>query len=295
MRLAGPARLPVTVVVPVKQEILNITGCLGSVDWADQVYVVDSQSTDGTIEQAEAFGATVVQFYYDGNWPKKKNWALRSLDIRNPWTLILDADERVPPALRDEIASVIASSDYDGYYMRWKFMFLGRWMKHSWRHGWMLRLFRTGHGEYEDLGLRGEGGWDNEVHENVRILGKAGHLRNYLQHESAASLEAWLAKQNQFSSWNAARRLRQMDAGENVSPGSTFSRDPLQQRRFLKSIYLRLPGKPLLMFLYLYVLKGGFLDGREGFYFCALRAAHELNTEAKIYEARLQMRASRLE
>jgi glycosyltransferase involved in cell wall biosynthesis len=284
-------KLPVTVIIPVRQEALNIEECLASVSWANEIYVVDSHSTDGTIAKAEALGATVVQFDYAGGWPKKKNWALKTLKIRNPWTLILDADERVGMELVDEIANAIDRSDYDGYYIRWKFMFLGRWMKHSWRHGWMLRLFRTGRGEYEDLGLRDEGGWDNEVHENVLLNGRAGRLRHHLLHESRAPLESWIAKQNEFSTWNAVRRLQSSDARTAPLKG-ILSTDPLAQRRSLKEIYLRLPGKPFLMFVYLYLLRGGFLDGRQGYYFCALRAAHELNVEAKMYERRLEILAA---
>jgi glycosyltransferase involved in cell wall biosynthesis len=285
-------KLPVTVIIATRQEASNIGECLASVRWADQVFVVDSQSTDGTVEKAEAVGAAVVQFTYQGGWPKKKNWALKTLSIRNPWTLILDADERIEPDLADEIAKAIDRPECDGYYIRWKFMFLGTWMKHSWRHGWMLRLFRTGLGEYEDLGLREEGGWDNEVHENVRLLGRSGRLKSYLLHESRASLDSWIAKQNAFSTWNAARRLQHAGAAHRHDYKNLFSADPLAQRRSLKAIYLHLPGKPFLMFLYLYLLRGGFLDGRAGYYFCALRAAHELNIEAKMYERRLAMAAN---
>ena len=163
--------IPLTVIVPVRNEEKNIADCLETIAWADQIFVVDSQSEDRTEEIAKAHGAEVVQFHYKGGWPKKKNWAIRNLPIRNEWFLILDADERIDHELRAEIEDVIRRDDIDGYYLRWKFIFLGRWMKHCWRHGWMLRLVRTGKGEYEDLGMRGEGGWDNEVHENIVIEG----------------------------------------------------------------------------------------------------------------------------
>lgn len=276
--------MPLTVIVPTKQEAGNIAGCLESLRWADQVYVVDSHSSDGTIEIAERHGATVVQFDYGGGWPKKKNWALRNLEIRNPWVLIVDADERITPALRDEIAAAIEAPGIEGYYIRWKFMFLGRWMKHSWSHGWMLRLVRTGRGEYEDLGMRDEGGWDNEVHENLVVEGQTARLRNYLLHDSNDTIERWVRKQNEFSTWNAERRLRARDA--ELRPRDLWSADPLKQRRAWKGLFLHLPFKPVLMFLYLYVFRLGFLDGRAGLYFCALRACHELTTLAKIYEKR---------
>ena len=171
--------------------------------------MVDSNSQDRTGEIAIECGAEVVQFIYDGGWPKKKNWAIRNLPIDTPWIFIVDADERVGPELAHEIAGAIQSTEVNGYYVRWKFMFLGQWMKHSWSHGWMLRLFRKGVGEYENLGMKDEGGWDNEVHENIVVEGSTAKLRNYLLHESNQSLSYWIAKQNQFSDWNAVRRLNQ--------------------------------------------------------------------------------------
>lgn len=284
-----PSRVPVTVIVPVRNELNNIRECLLSVSWADQIYVVDSYSKDGTAEEAKSIceRVEIVQFDYRGGWPKKKNWAIRNLPIRNPWFLILDADERVSEALAREINEVVRYSINDGYYIRWEFRFLGRRMSHCWRHGWMLRLVRYGKGEYEDLGMRSEGGWDNEVHENIVVCGGTSRLRSPLIHESSDNLSSWIAKQNQYSDWNASRRMRQVDEGF-PSWWNLFSNDPLTRRRVLKGVYLRLPMKPLLMFLYLFVFRGGLLDGREGFYFCALRAAHELNISAKMYELKLR-------
>jgi glycosyltransferase involved in cell wall biosynthesis len=272
------------VIVPTKNEEKNIRECLESVNWAEKVYVVDSRSADRTGQIALALGAEVVPFDYDGGWPKKKNWAIHNLPIRTPWFLILDADERVDEELAREMADAVQQDDIDGYYVRWRFIFLGRWMRHSWSHGWMLRLVRTGKGEYEDLGMRAEGGWDNEVHENIIVQGKTARLKNWLTHESNETLSYWSRKQNEFSDWNAVRRNRQLSEG--MPPLQyAFSRDTLKRRKYLKGLFLRLPLKPLLIFLYLYVLKLGFLDGRPGAYFCALRACHELNINAKLFES----------
>jgi glycosyltransferase involved in cell wall biosynthesis len=278
-------KVPLTVIIPARNEERNLDECLASVHWADQVFVVDSQSGDRTGEIARARGAEVVQFHYHGGWPKKKNWAIRNLPIRNDWFFILDADERVDDALRQEMRQAMQRQDVDGYYVRWKFIFLGRWMKHCWRHGWMLRLVRTGKGEYEDLGMRNEGGWDNEVHENILVEGKTARLKAWLTHESNATLSQWIRKQNEFADWNARRRLQLLEEG--MAPlAHLFSGDPVLRRKWFKALYLRLPAKPLLMFLYLYVLRLGFLDGRAGYYFCALRSGHEMNIEAKVYETR---------
>ena len=280
-------KLPVTLIVPVKNEQNNIAGCLDSVKWADEIFVVDSNSEDRTAEIAVGRGAKVFQFHYDGGWPKKKNWAINSLPIQNDWIMIIDADERVSEDLRDEIAQAILRSDLDGYYIRWRFVFLNRWMRYSWSHGWMLRLFRKGRAEYEDVGMRDEGGWDNEVHENMVAEGSTEKLKNFLLHESNDDLSYWIAKQNQFSTWNAVRRMRQVPFS-GISTSKLLNCDPRQIRIFLKSIYMLLPMKPLLMFIYLYIFRFGFLDGIAGYYFCALRASHELNIDAKIYELRIK-------
>jgi glycosyltransferase involved in cell wall biosynthesis len=280
-------RLPVTVIVAVRNEAKNIRECLLSVSRMDQVFVVDSASTDETCEIAESLGATVVQFAYDGGWPKKRNWALQQLPIRNAWVLILDGDERVDDELFQQIRAAIQREDVNGYYLRWKFIFLGRWMKHCWRHGWMLRLFRHGTAEYEDLGLRSEGGWDAEVHENIVLReGLAERLSAWLVHDTSEDLTYWIRKQNEFSLWNAVRRSKQLADGLPSLRG-LFSSDPVKKRKALKALFLRLPCKPTLMFLWLYVFRLGILDGREGYVFCRLRAIHEFNIGAKVFERRL--------
>ena len=153
----------------------------------------------------------------------------------------------------------------------------------------MLRLFRRGEAAYEDLGMRDEGGWDAEVHENIVSSGECRRLMEPLIHESEQSLAFWLEKQNQFSTWNAKRRLDQSKE-DLPSVIHFFSRDPVRRRKLLKRLFLRMPCKPVVMFLYLYVWKKGFLDGKAGYYFCMLRAAHELNINAKLYEAEVMRR-----
>jgi glycosyltransferase involved in cell wall biosynthesis len=277
--------IPLTVLIAARNEELNIVDCIKSIQGADQIFVLDSHSTDRTAELAVASGAEVVQFDYDGGWPKKRNWGLQTLPVRNDWVLLLDADERVAPELQVEIVTAIQRDEIDGYYLKWKFIFLDRWMKHAWSHGWMLRLFRHGKGAYEDLGMRGEGGWDTEVHENVVVEGAVGRLTAMLDHHSNQVLSFWVAKQNEFSDWNARRRLDQL--GQPLpSLAQAFSGDPGKTRKYLKALFIRMPAKPTVLFLYLYVYKRGFLDGRAGFYFCRLRAMHELNICAKVFELR---------
>ena len=277
-------KIPVTILISARNEEEKIHACLDALAEFDQVILIDSQSSDRTCEIATQSGVEVVQFKYDGGWPKKRNWALENLDIRNDWVFLLDADERITPALRDEIDAAIRNDSFDGYYVKWKFLFLGAWMKHAWSHGWMLRLIKKDRGRFEDLGMRGEGGWDAEVHENMIVGGKCGKLKALLDHDNH-ELDRWISKQNEFSTWNAARRFRQL---QEPLPAISWliSRDPVRCRKLLKAVFIRLPFRPSFMFVYLYFLKLGFLDGKAGYFFCKLRAMHELNISAKMFELR---------
>src|SRR5436190_21185872 len=141
--VAEGERVPVSVIVPIKNEAENLPRCLGSVSWADEIFVVDSHSTDDSAQIAEQYGAKIVQFDFNGTWPKKKNWALENVPFKNEWVFILDADEVMPPEAGPEIAEAIArAGDIAGYWINRRFFFLGRWLRHSYYPNWNLRLFR---------------------------------------------------------------------------------------------------------------------------------------------------------
>ena len=284
-------KLPVSVIIPAKNEEANIEACLRSVEWADEVFVVDSQSIDRTASIAESLGASVVQFHYNGRWPKKKNWALENLPFRNEWVLILDADERIPPELRDELGDVISKANYDGYYLNRKFIFLGRWIKHcGWYPNWNLRLFKHALGRYEFLGEGTEDTrtGDNEVHEHVILKGRVGYSKNDMLHEDYRDLFHWIERHNRYSSWESQvySNLRTDDSLKTIGAG--LFGEPLQRRRFIKKIWVHLPFRPTLKFILMYVFKLGFLDGVAGYYFCRLHSHHEFAIKAKRYELGLQ-------
>src|SRR5882724_4219233 len=117
----------ISVLIPVRNEKANIVAYIESARWADEIVVVDSGSTDGTVELAEKNGATVVQFKWDGKFPKKKNWSLENVPWKNEWVLILDADERITPELAAEILSELKNPRADGYFINRRFIFLGQW------------------------------------------------------------------------------------------------------------------------------------------------------------------------
>ena len=147
-------RCPISILIPAKNERANLRACLESCRFADEVVVVDSVSTDGTAEIAAEFGATIVEFQWDGAFPKKKNWALAHVPWRHEWVFILDADERITPQLAAELATLAASPPpgIDGYYVNRRFWFLDGWLLHcGYYPSWNLRFFRHRLGRYEQF------------------------------------------------------------------------------------------------------------------------------------------------
>jgi glycosyltransferase involved in cell wall biosynthesis len=281
-------KLPVSVIIPVKNEERNLTACLESVGWADEVWVVDSRSADSTVGIAEARGAKIAQFDYAGGFPKKKNWALMNLPLKHDWVLLLDADERVTPELEREIREVLSSGGQaDGYYVNRKLIFLGRWIKHcGWYPSWNLRLFKHRLGRYEKLEAGDvENAGDVEVHEHVVLEGRVGYLKNDLLHEDFKSIYHFIERHNRYSNWEA-RVYHNLASGVEPehSIGASLLGSPLERKRFIKRLWARAPFRPLLRFVWMYVVKRGFLDGRPGLIFCTLMTMHEAVISAKIYE-----------
>jgi len=285
-------KLPISVIIPVKNEERNIAACLESVAWADEIWVVDSHSSDGTIAVARRYTDKIAQFDYSGGFPKKKNWALMTLPFRHEWVLLLDADERVTPELEKEIRRVL-SGGANGYYINRKLIFLGRWIKHcGWYPSWNLRLFKHRLGRYEKLEAEDvENTGDVEVHEHVVLEGKAEYLKNDLLHEDFKSIYHFVERHNRYSNWDA-RVYHNLASGVKTSAsiGASLFGAPLERKRFIKRMWSRLPFRPFIRFLWMYFLRLGFLDGRPGLIFCTLMSMHEAVIAAKIYEQRLNGR-----
>jgi len=273
----------VSVLIPTLNERRNIADCLASVRWAPEVVLVDSGSRDGTVEVAEAQGARVVQFQWNGQFPKKKNWALEQVHWKNEWVLILDADERITPELAAEIQAEVANPRADGYFINRRFMFLGKWIRHcGYYPSWNLRLFRHKLGRYEKLHAGDTGSGDNEVHEHVVLRGTTARLKHDMLHFAYPDIYTWVEKHNRYSNWEARIEAQ----GTALGDGNAGIGSHLEHRRALRRWSRRLPFRPTLRFLYSYVLKCGFLDGYEGFIFCRLLATYEMLSVYKAFELR---------
>ena len=278
---------PVSILIPTKNERSNIRACLETCRFAGEVVLVDSGSSDGTREIALEFGASVIDFKWDGRFPKKKNWALANVPWRYEWIFILDADERITPALAAELCALLSgpSPEDAGFYVNRRFWFLDGWLLHcGYYPSWNVRLVRHRRCRFERFDEMGDtGSGDNEVHEQVLVDGPAGHLRHEMEHYAFPRIDVWVEKHNRYSNWEARLIVSKADHRADI----TAIRLPaLARKRRLKLLAARLPFRPFLRFFYHYVLRAGFLDGYRGFVFCRLMGFYEFLSVAKAKELR---------
>ena len=279
--VARPNPMTVSVLIPTLNEGSNIADCLASVAWSDDIVVVDSGSRDGTSELARGQGARVVDFQWNGRFPKKKNWAIENVDWKHDWLLILDADERITPELAREIHETAASVDVDGYFINRRFMFMGQWIRHcGYYPSWNLRLFRHRMGRYEKLHSGDTGSGDNEVHEHAVLEGKTAYLKHDMLHFAYPDINTWVEKHNRYSNWEARVQIETRSS----QPQAEIVGQHVSARRWLRDMSRHLPFRPALRFLYSYVLKRGFLDGYPGYSLCRLLATYELLSVLKAQE-----------
>ena len=281
------SKIPVSVLIPAKNEEANLPACLESVKRADEVFIVDSQSSDRSAEIAESYGAKVVQFHFNGRWPKKKNWSLENLPFHNEWVLIVDCDERITPELWDEIAVAIQNPNYNGYYLNRRVYFLGKWIRHGGKYpDWNLRLFKHQKGRYENLSteeIRNTG--DNEVHEHVILEGAVGYLKKDMEHMDFKDIYHWLDRHNRYSNWEARVYLNMLTGkDDSATIGANLFGDAVQRKRFLRKVWVWLPFKPTLRFILFYFIRLGFLDGKAGYVYARLISQYEYQIGVKLYE-----------
>ena len=270
-------KAPVSLLIPCKNEENNIARCIQSVQWVDEIFVVDSQSTDKTIEIAESLGAEVVQFKYKGGWPKKKNWALENLPFTNEWVLILDADECLPPNAQNEIRGIVSNrhEKHSGYWINRRYFFLGKPLKHAYFPNWNLRLFKHKKGRYEKITDLNTDSGDNEVHEHVVVKGTTGRLQCLMDHHAFPTIDSFVEKHNRYSNWEAVVESSSTD------DDSALQHDAVKGKRRLRRIFRKLPFRPTLRFLYVYIWQKGILDGWRGYVFSKLHAQYEFLSQSK--------------
>jgi glycosyltransferase involved in cell wall biosynthesis len=263
----------VSVLILTLNEETNINECLDSLSWSDDIVVLDSLSTDGTARIATERGARVVVRPFD-NWSAHQNWAVKNIEFRHPWVLYLDADERCPLELRDEVLTRARSeAPESAFRVRRKDYFMGRWLRHAQLYPtWLVRLFRPTRIRYERL-----------VNPVAVVDGSISELREHITHfPFSHGISHWIARHNRYSDMEALEATKV--PGRQGGGGHLWSTDPNERRRALKDIFFRLPARPLLKFLYYYCWRRGFLDGRAGLSYASLQAIYEYMIECKSWE-----------
>jgi glycosyltransferase involved in cell wall biosynthesis len=287
---------PITVLIAVKNEAANIARCLSALSPAERILVIDSQSSDRTDQISRDFGAEVFQFEYGGGYPKKRQWALDHIPINTDWVLLLDADEVVPPELWEEIDKAISRKNAaDAYLITKGFHFLGKRFRFGGFSHDAVLLFRQGKATFERLFAGPSEAQDMEVHERLLVNGAIRKLKTSLIHEDAKGLEAYIARHNFYSTWEARQRFNYLVTGSwgEASVRPRLLGNTQERRRWLKKFILFLPCEPLLWFTYHFFFRFGFLEGRAGLIASQLRARHFSHVRAKLYELQLENREMR--
>lgn len=266
----------ISILILTYNEAINLPDCLASVSFSDDVVVLDSGSSDATVQLAGSVGATVLQRPFD-NYAAQRNFGLAH-DFKHDWILMLDADERIPEDFIEELRVVTAVEENPVtlYRMRRKDMFMGRWLKRSSGYPtWFGRLFRKGAVRVE-----------REINEEYYTDGEIGLLDGHLIHfPFNKGIEYWLERHNRYSSMEAVK-LRE----ERAAPilwKDFLSSDPMLKRKAFKAFAYRMPFRPALTFCFLYFVKLGFLDGKAGFHFSLMRSVYEYMISLKMGELKV--------
>jgi glycosyltransferase involved in cell wall biosynthesis len=272
-------QLPVTVVVPTLNEERMLGECLSRLTRFAKVVVVDSGSKDRTVEIAKEHGAEVLSFQWNGRFPKKRNWTLGNHEFRTPWVFFLDADELVTDAFCDELAATLPTTPHVGFWVFYTNWFLGRRLRHGGANR-KLSLFRVGAGEYERIDDTRWSSLDMEVHEHPILAGSTGAIRAVLEHKDDRGYARWLAKHNDYSTWEAHRlHALLLSKGEHGRPKLTW-------RQKAKYHGIGRFWFPWAQFFYGYVFKAGFLDGYPGFVYACSKAVYFWHIGVKVRELR---------
>jgi glycosyltransferase involved in cell wall biosynthesis len=266
----------ISVLILTLNEGANLADCLDSVSWCDDIVVFDSHSTDRTCEIATDYGVRLYKRKFDG-YAMQRNAALTEVEYKHPWVLMVDADERWPREMSTEIFAEL-SKNYRNrtlYHFRRKDMFMGRWLRRSSGYPtWFGRLVRLGHVEVK-----------RNINEEYHTSGESGYLRSHFIHYPFNNgFSAWIEKHNRYSSMEA-ELIAKKRIGK-IEWGGLTSKDPIDRRRQIKGLIYRMPFRPLIMFLSLYLIRGGLLDGRAGLTFCILRSYYEFMIDCKVREIR---------
>lgn len=270
LRNRAASKIPVSVIVVTKNEEARIAQCLGALSSFDEVVVVDSDSDDATCDVARDSGVRVESFFWDGMYPKKRQWCLNHLTLAHDWVFFVDADEVVTAEAKDSIAALFDGEEpcAAGFFIRANYIWQGEMLRHGLKNS-KLVLFDRRRVEFplvDDLGLNGMG----EIEGHYQPVLKAEYAADVIdvldvpmQHDACGDINAWNERHERYAVWEAGMNAR-----------SAWSQDPVPWRELLKRVFRAMPMRDVAAFLHCYILKLGFLDGLAGFDFACSRARY---------------------
>jgi len=260
-------------------EELDIAACIESAMLSDDVIVVDSCSRDRTVEIASQYPVQIIEHPFESHG-KQRTWMLENIPTKYEWVYLLEADERMTPELFQECCDTIQNAEHVGYYVAERVMFMDRWIKHSTQFPrYQLRLLQRGKVWFTDYGHT-----EREVYN-----GSTGFLQQtYPHHTCGKGMARWIEKHNRYSTDEAKETLRQLQSGRVNWKNLFLGKTEVERRHALKDLSLRLPLRPLIRWLYMYFILGGWRDGEAGFAWCTLQGFYEYLIVLKVKELKRQ-------
>ena len=255
----------------------NLPECLDSIPWCDDIWVLDSGSTDRTVEIAKERGCHLLTRKFD-NFGYQRNYAIDTATFKYPWVFDLDADERFTDALKEECEEMIQKDEKSAYYVSCKVMIWGKWIKHTSGYPvYQMRLHKLGEIRFV--------GWGHGQKESDSTRG-IGYLKEpYIHYNFTKGLEHWFEKHVDYAKREARLRIELED-----NPQQILGSDPIAKRRRRKQLFYKIPCKPLLRFFYTYIVKGGFLDGRPGMLFALMRVWYQFMIDTIYHDLKAGMK-----
>ncbi len=269
--------LQISVIIPVKNDSVNLENCLSHLNDFSEVIVIDSNSTDNTKLIAQKYNVDYINFEWNGHYPKKRNWALDNIQLQNDWVLFLDADEQLTEAFISELHLAIQNHKFSGYLLTYSNHFMGKKLRYGDKMQ-KLALFKSSKGRYERINEENWSNLDMEVHEHPIINGDIGELKSPIIHNDYNNLNHYLAKHNEYSSWEAKRYLMLKKEPQNT----------LTRRQKIKYRLLTSPFFPTIYFFVSYFLKLGILDGKQGYYLAKFKSQYFFQIRIKIIEQKIE-------
>lgn len=279
--------LNLSIIILTYNEEVNISQAVNSVkDWAVDIFILDSGSTDGTVKLAESMGAKVFQRTFD-NYAGQRNYALKELPIRTEWIFFLDADEYPTEELKKEISEVLKNTEHDGFNLKRRFYFRGKWIKHGGYYPiWILRLFKKDKGHIE-----------REINEHFVVNGKVGFLKNDFVDNNHKSLDEWIAKHKRYAVFEAEELIKfsKRKAEGRRDEFADLKGSQAQKKRWIReNIWNPLMPpliRPFIYYFYRYIIRLGFLDGKAGLVYHYLQGLwYPLLIDIKYLELRRKKR-----